>query len=50
MSASSAENYARNAMSSNKTVEEKLNLIAHAIAELARVIRDIQVGVHNVQP
>jgi len=49
MSAQSAENYARQAMSSNKDTDEKLTLIAHAIAELARAVQNIQTTVYNIQ-
>ena len=42
MSASSAEHYARLAMSSNKDADEKLKLIAQAIAELAKVVGSMQ--------
>lgn len=42
MSAKDAETYARQAMSSNQSTDEKVKLIARAIAELAKVIGDMQ--------
>jgi phage-related tail protein len=49
MSAQNAENYARQAMSSNKDTDEKLKLIAHAIAELAQSVKDIERDVAYVR-
>ncbi len=42
MSAKNAENYARAATSANKDTDEKLKLIAQSLAELAKVVGQIQ--------
>ena len=42
MSATHAASLARGAMSANLSVEEKLNRIAQAIAELAQAVAEIQ--------
>ena len=42
MSAQGAETYARQAQSSNKTTDEKIELIAKSLVELAKVVGKIQ--------
>lgn len=49
MSAHNAETYARQAMSANKDTDEKIKLIAHAIAELARAVGQIQSDVRSIR-
>lgn len=42
VSASSAESFARGALSANKTVEQKIDLIAKALIELAKTIGSME--------
>jgi len=49
MSASYAEQLARTAMAKDKSVEEKVNLIAQALAELASAVAKIETEIRNLR-
>jgi hypothetical protein len=49
MNASSAESYARSAMSSNIDVDEKLKRIAQSLVELARVVSEIRLEITRLK-
>jgi hypothetical protein len=49
MSAKDAETFARQAMSRNKDTDEKLRLIARAIAELAQTIAQIESNILSMR-
>ena len=49
MSASSAESFAKSALSPNKTTDQKLELIAKALVELAKTIGSMEQDISRVK-